>query len=100
MATLYGVRVKDANGNITFDPTMRAGRILGFVDVSDNGSLSHSGFLQGSGFYFVLPFSASGVVGVAPYPTCNFSGSVMTWTYNTIPNFSGKGPCRIFYGVY
>lgn len=90
-----GIRVRTAAGIVSVDTSYRVGRMLGYVDVSADGSMTHDGFSQGTPTWSVVPLQASSLF---RFPRVTFSGPTMIWTY---PSISGvpNGVCRIFYGV-
>lgn len=91
----YGIRVRDAAGNITMDTNYQAGRIIGVVEVNGNGSMVVPGLAQGIPFWVVVPLIAGGS---NRYPRVSVAGTTMSWSYSNSGNYP-NGSCRIFYGV-
>jgi len=94
MAT-YGIRVRDAAGNITLDTSYRAGRIIGMLQSGTNpGSINVPGFSQGEGFAIAVPFQGSGVF----CPTVTVSGTTLSWDWNG-NGIGYRSDSLIVYGV-
>lgn len=94
----YGLRVWDAAGNLTLDTSTRLGRVLGFVEVSANGSLTVPEFDQGQGFARVNT-TGNDIGPNAQYgwpPSVSISGTTLSWSYPS----TTRGPAIIVYGVY
>lgn len=90
---MSGIRVRTPAGVITFDSSVRTGRIIGYVDVSADGSLSNA--LLADGTPFSLCHRLAGTDGQQT-PAVTFSGTTMTWTYPA----GNKSNTRILYGVW
>lgn len=91
----FGLRVKDASGNVHLDLSRRLGRILGFTDTgaANSGSVTDANLALGNPFFFSVPLSAA----VTYFsPQISFSGTTLNWAWtNTIYQTSS----RIFYGI-
>lgn len=94
----YGLRVWDASGNLTLDTSTRLGRVLGYVEVTTDGSLTVPGFSTGTAFARVNT-TGNSVGPDAEYswpPNISISNNTLSWSYPS----STKGPAVIIYGVY
>lgn len=90
-----GIKIWDASGNVVFDTTVKAGRVLGQVSTGTaNGSVTNADFSQGVGWFTVAPVAT----GLGTYvPTVTLSGTTVSWSFwSAVP----KCPCIITYGVY
>jgi hypothetical protein len=97
-SSLNGLRVWDSSGVRVVDTSTRIAKVLGFVTVTTpaltvtSGSVTDSGFTQGTPFYFIVVNSGY------TRPTISFSGSVMN--YSLSGGFTGTYGVTIYYGVY
>lgn len=90
-----GMQLWNSSGNLVLDTNTRTGFILGRVDIistNQNGSVTNSGFSDGTPFYFAVSSTDQGQTS----PNVTFSGTTMSWTKATSTNFSGS----LFYGVW
>jgi hypothetical protein len=89
----YGFRVRDPSGNIVFDTTTNAARVLGSTTTGGaDGSITVSNWTtQGTPWWIMI----SEVIGGTALPTFSRSGNVLTWTYS-----GGTGVnVSVLYGV-
>jgi hypothetical protein len=91
-----GLQIWDAGGRLIVDTNTRLGRILGVINIADDGSLTHPGLSTGAGFAKIL--IAGGDVQTFIYaPTYSVSGNTISWQY---PKDVTKFPAIMIYGVY
>lgn len=91
----YGIRIRDAAGNITLDTTHRAGRIIGSLHSGTAaGSITVPGFAQGEGFGIAVPFLGAGVF----CPIVTVSGTTLSWDWDA-NSFGYRSNSLILYGV-
>ncbi len=95
MATLYGLIIRDGNGNVILDPTVRAGRIIGsFMSGLSPGSIHVPEFVtQGAGFGIALPLGGSNYF----CPMVDVDGQTLRWYWDNNMGFTANS--LIFYGV-
>ena len=81
----------NADGSLQFDLAARVPRVLGTIDISAAGSLSHPGLATGELFYFFgLPIGLGRLTG---YPAVTSNGGTIAWT-------APSTPLQLTYGVY
>lgn len=90
----WGLRTRDAAGNIIVDYTDRLMRVLGIVSSGTGaGSVSAPGFSQGTPFFVTVPKSGSFDNGTF-IANVSISGTTLSWTNPYARD------CFIIYGVY
>lgn len=94
----YGLRLWDAASNLVLDTSDRVGRVLGFLYVTDDGSMNVPDFALGDPFAKAMgtafihdPISGQDIT-FAPY--ADISGTTLSWFYPAT-----KAPALIVYGV-
>ena len=100
MAT--GIKIWDASGNLIFDETSRAGRVLGTTVVNGgSGSIPNGDFSQGTpwAIAFKLGTGLAGSGLICPCYT-SFSGNTLNWAYGPVSGQSADYQTFIAYGVY
>lgn len=88
----YSIRVKNAAGQVTFDPLTNAGRLLGSVSVDTSGSMTVPGFADGVAW-------AAGQCQFLERPrkfTLSISGTTLSWALDPAPN---SPFILIYYGI-
>jgi hypothetical protein len=98
-----GLETIDTDGTRLLTEATSAGRIIGSVNVTGNGSISVPGFANGRPFAIVMPRASwfdpvTGSTGFGPRPA--ISGTTLSWTYPSYVSAGARTPCAIFYGVY
>lgn len=94
--TATGLKVWDRQGQLIFDGTSRPPKIIGSIDVTNNGSFTVEHDEENvKVFCFV---QALGMSGLSTYPPITLlSGNTITWYYQ---DRAVRLPVTIFYGIY
>lgn len=89
-----GLQIFDGGGNVVLDTSTRAGRVLGIalINAGSSGSLTNSGFSEGTPFWQAMGDYGSRVVG----PAVSVNGNTLSWSWPA----SSSGQFRLLYGVY
>lgn len=96
-----GLIIWDANGNKVLDTSDRLTRVVGYRDVQASGTLTDGGLGMGTPF-FVCNFmgDVAGVpnpMGMPLWPPkISFSGTTMTWAFET----ENVRKWRLIYGIF
>jgi len=102
MAT-YGLRVRDASGNVLVDISTRILRLVGTVQTgTTNGSITVPDDASGTVFFMLTGQDRSVTnSGYAEIPKVTLSGRTISWTFSgsTTPS-SGRISSLIVYGVH
>lgn len=94
----YGLRVRDANGNITLDITDRLTRFGGQFDTgTSNGSLSIPMLSGGDPWIHVRDSDAFSSTTVGP--DVSVSGNVISWQFPSDSTYAYRS-VHVIYGVY
>jgi hypothetical protein len=75
----YGLRQRDAAGNILVDTTTRLSIVVHTTTISANGSYTNAAFTNGA--LFAIATNITGTPS-AP-PIFSLSGTTVTWTFTT-----------------
>jgi hypothetical protein len=93
-----GLQIWDASGTQVLDTSWRMGRVLGqLTGITQNGSVNIPDLSQGTPWAFA--FNTTGVGGVGTNAYVTFSGTTMSWTFDSMAS-SSPFPTIIVYGVY
>ncbi|MDR2092267.1 MAG: hypothetical protein LBP58_02970 [Azoarcus sp.] len=93
----YGLRIWDANGNVTLDVTDRLARYIGSVYTgTSDGSIVVPG--MGGNIFYSISFSSSSMAQFYTLPVVSISGDVINWVFER--RADGTIPATIFYGRY
>ena len=93
-----GLRIRDANGNISLDVTDRITRYLNVVDTGGvNGRVNDARMADGSGWFHVITDSMVNNQKVLPVITLDAGG--IAWSYSPGPGQTNQ-PVRIIFGLF
>lgn len=87
----FGIRVRNAEGLVTFDTTVRTIRHTSSVVIPPNtsGSIDVSGYSRAQ--FMLVAYSTDGSGGQMPYPVLN--GTTLGWN-------GAAQPCILVLGIY
>lgn len=100
-----GLTVWDANGNVVFDTTTQAVKMLGKINLGASygsplsGSISVPMFAKGRPFYMIISLEFAILLN---RPSISVSGTNLTWNYPVqYPNNPPTQPnVQVIYGIY
>jgi hypothetical protein len=90
---MFGLRTRDAAGNVTLEITDRITRVLGTLFINSvSGSISHAGLSTGTPFLSFLTYNGGAA------PLFSISGTTISWTSQNAQLSYPNG--LLVFGVY
>ncbi len=93
-----GLQVWNAAGQLIFDISTRASRVLGLVNITGgvDGSVANPDFAQGDPYWQCVQTVGLSTLYFGVTPAFSFSGTTLSWSFDGLPD----NDCLLIYGVY